>query len=442
MASVRRQRVAEQMQEEISSLIAKGLKDPRIGFVTITSVDISADLKRAWVYFCTSGTDADRERSQQGLQSSSGYIRRMLGKRLRLRNIPEFEFKYDESLDRGNQIETILSEVREQEGWDDPERVRGSAEEVALAFIAGKRFLVTSHLNPDGDAIASMLAVRLLLESMGKEVVCYNPDPVPHNFMFLAGAADIENTTGEDSFDHTVVLDCSELNRCGPLPAEELRGKLVGIDHHLTVSPLGEARYLNPKASSIGEMLDKVLEHLPVEIDLDLAKCLYCSILTDTGSFRYSNTAPATLHLAARLVEIGVSPWDMTLKVYESQPVERVHLLAEVLQTLVVDPSGKHASITVTDEMFEKTGTSKDLIDGFINYPRGIDGVEVAIQFRQADINRYKVSFRSRGNVDVASIAQGFGGGGHRNAAGCELSGELNEVQKIIYQAIDRALAP
>ena len=440
MTSFRLQRLSEQIMEEISALLLKGLKDPRIGFVTITAVDVSPDLSRAWVYFCTPGSEEERERSRSGLQSAAGFIRKALGKRLHIKQIPAFEFRYDTSLDRGDKIERILSEVREKEGWDDPTRVRGSAEEVARALGESKSCLVTSHTNPDGDAVASVLAMGHILELLGKQSVMYNPDEVPANYAHLPGAEKISRQPGEGPYDATIVLDCSELSRVGPLPEAERLGRIIGIDHHLTAEPLGDVYYLDPGASSIGEMIDRILEHLPVELDLTLANCIYCSILSDTGSFRYSNTSPAALRSAARMVAQGVSPWDMARQVYESQPRERLLMLANVLPSLHVDPSGRYASILVTRDMFETTGATADMIDGFINYPRRIEGVEVAIQFREVDPGRYKVSFRSRGNANVAAIAEQFGGGGHANAAGCTVSGNFEEVHDKVYRAVEATL--
>jgi phosphoesterase RecJ-like protein len=440
MTSFRLQRLSEQIQEEISALLLKGLKDPRIGFVTITAVDISPDLSRAWVYFCTPGTEEERERSRLGLQSAAGFIRKALGKRLHIKQIPAFEFRYDTSLDRGDKIERILSEVREKEGWDDPTRVRGSAEEVARALNESRNCLVTSHTNPDGDAIASVLAMGHILGLLGKQAVMYNPDEVPANYAHLPNAEKIAKEPGEGPYDTTIVLDCSEFSRVGPLPPAERLGKIIGIDHHLTAEPLGDVYYLDPGASSIGEMIDRIIEHLPVELDLSLATCIYCSILSDTGSFRYSNTTPAALRSAARMLAQGVSPWDMARQVYESQPRERLLMLAAVLPSLQVDPSGRYASILVTREMFETTGATADMIDGFINYPRRIEGVEVAIQFREIDQDRYKISFRSRGNANVAEVADQFGGGGHANAAGCTLSGSFQEVRDKIYRAVEATL--
>ncbi len=440
MKSVRIQRVAEQIHEEISGLLTKGLKDPRLGFVTITGVEVSPDLGNAWVYFSCPGTEQERSLSLEGLESSAGFIRRTLGKRLHLRAIPQFHFKYDQSLDCGDHIERLLVEVREKEGWDDPTRLRGSAEDVIRALGEAEKFLVTSHFNPDGDAIASVLAMRMILLAMGKQVVAYNKDPVPRIYSFLPGTQAFVTSPGDGPYDATLVLDCGELERCGPLPPAPALGRLICIDHHLTTSPLGEAFYIDPGASSIGEMIDRLLPLLPVELDADLASCIYCSILTDTGSFRYSNTTPAALRTVARMVEAGVEPWEMSNRIYESQPQERIHLLSEVLQTLWLDPQGRYGSVLVTREMLESHGASMDMIDGFINYPRSIEGVQVAIQFRESDQGQYKVSFRSRGRVNVAEIAAGFGGGGHHNAAGCTLSGTADEVSARIYGAVEDAL--
>jgi phosphoesterase RecJ-like protein len=392
------------------------------------------------VFFCTPGTVEEREQSRQGLQSAAGFIRKTLLKRLTLRIVPELEFVYDKSLDEGDKIERLLAQVRKTEGWDDPARARGSSAEVAAALKVHQRFLITSHTNPDGDAIASTLALGMILAKLGKQAVCYNPDPVPVNYRFLSGLGDLQTSFGEGSFDATVVLDCSELDRVGPLPAPERRGALIGIDHHLSAKPLGQAHYLDPAASSIGEMIDQVLTDLDVELDPPLATCLYTSILSDTGSFRYSNTTPAALRAAARMVAAGVSPWEVAMQVYESQPLTRLRLLTKALQTLEVDPLNRYGSILVSRQMFEEIGGGEDLIDGFINFPRSIEGVEVAIQFRELEPAKYKVSFRSRGRVNVASVAEGFGGGGHANAAGCVLSGTLPEIRQRIYQAVEAQL--
>ena len=440
MASIRTKRVAEQIQEEISALLLKGLKDPRIGFVTITGVEVSPDFSKALVYFCSTEDEDEREQSREGLQSAAGFIRKLLGKRLRLKTIPEFQFRYDTSLDEGDRIERLLVEVREQEGWNDPTRARGTAQEVAQALVDSQYVLVTSHTNPDGDAIGSSLALGHLLKKMGKDVVIYNQDPVPANYRFLPGSDGITHSIDGQQFDTTVVADCSELSRVGKQIKRENLGTIVGIDHHLTTTPLGEKSYLDPNASAIGEMIYNIMQYLPIELDETLAVCIYTTILSDTGSFRYSNTSPRALQVASEMVAHGVAPWEVALAVYESQPLKRLELLGQVLKTLQVESNGRYGSIVITQDMFDQTQTAEDLIDGFINYPRSIEGVEVSVQFReQPTRDGYKVSFRSRGRVNVAQIADLFGGGGHANAAGCALVGELESIRNRIREAVEES---
>jgi phosphoesterase RecJ-like protein len=441
VANVRNRRVAEQIQAEVSALLLRGLKDPRLGFVTITSVDVTQDLKFARVFFCSPEGEAKQDEIKEGLESAKGFIRKHLARTLRLRSVPEIDFRFDPSIDHGARISQILDEVREREGWNDPTRERGSAEEVARVLLASQRVLVTCHLNPDGDAVASMLGLAGALRALGKEVTAYNPDPIPDNFLFLPGASEVVRAPGPGPFDATVVLDCSELERVGPLPPPETRGRLVSLDHHLTSEPLGEAFHVKPQASSIGEMIHGLLPHLGLAADPAVATCIYTSILTDTGSFHYSNTTPEALGVAAEMVARGVQPWEVARAVYESQPRSRLELLARVLQTLEVSPSGQYGSIRVSLQMFQETGTTKDMLDGFINYPRSIDGVEVAIQYREEGPRLTKVSFRSRGRVNVAAISEQFGGGGHFNAAGCTLEADLDEARALVQRVVERALS-
>jgi bifunctional oligoribonuclease and PAP phosphatase NrnA len=442
MPNVRTLRVAEQIQEEISGLLLKGIKDPRIGFVTITGVKITADLRQAKVFFCSPGSEEEREKSKAGLQSAAPFIRKTLLKRLKLKTIPELEFVYDISLDEGNRIETLLAEVRKQEGWDDPTRVRGSASEISTTLKKHQVFLVTSHRNPDGDAVASTLAMVRLLQILGKQAIGYQPDKIPENFAFLPGFDTIQKTVPPDlSFDATVILDCSELTRVGALPEPARRGVQIVIDHHLTAKPCGDVVFLNPNASAIGELIDQILQEMGIEPDPELATCIYTSILTDTGSFHYSNSTPEALRSAARMVAAGALPWEIALRVYESFPLKRFQLLTRVLQSLEISPAGNFGSILISKSMFDETGTSDDIIDGFINFPRSIQGVEVAIQFRELSENQYKVSFRSRGKINVAEISGQFGGGGHANASGCTLSGSLSEVKQMVFEAVESSLA-
>ncbi len=310
------------------------------------------------------------------------------------------------------------------------------------ALRGARRVLVTMHRGPDGDALGSALALACALREMGRDVTVYNPDDLPYNFQFLPGASGVARSVAPGaSFDVTVATDAGAFDRLGPeVPEKPRRGVLLNLDHHITTEPFGDVNYVDPMAASVGILAWKVIRGLGHAISRDAATCIYASILADTGCFRYSSTDPECLRIAAELLEAGVDPWEMTVRVYEMQPLARMRLLADVLKTLEVH--GKLATITITREMTAKTGTHLDLTDGFINYARSIDGVEVAASFREPEdgSRAWRVSFRSRGRVNVAAIAQKFGGGGHHNAAGCSIEGDEAAVRARIAEEIEAAL--
>jgi phosphoesterase RecJ-like protein len=316
------------------------------------------------------------------------------------------------------------------------------AENLPLAVEAlrgAARVLLTMHRGPDGDALGSALALASALREMGREVTVYNPDELPYNFKFLRGADQVARSLPVDAaFDVTVVTDAGAFDRLGPdVPQKPRCGVVLNLDHHITTEPFGDVNYVDPEAASVGILAYKIIEGLGHPLSRDAAECIYASILADTGCFRYSSTDPECMRIAARLIELGVEPWEMTVRVYEQQPLARMRLLAEVLQTLEVH--GRLATITITNGMLAKAGT--DLTDGFINYARSVDGVEVAAAFREPENGGpWRVSFRSRGRVNVAAIAQKFGGGGHHNAAGCSIAGEEQAVRAQIAAEIERAI--
>lgn len=316
--------------------------------------------------------------------------------------------------------------------------MKEAIEGIVKAIESGSRFLVTSHINPDGDAIGSVLALSLAIRGMGKEAVAYNVDGVPYQFSFLPMADElVSKLEGDTSFDAVFVMDCAELERVEEGFIEKVSAKLwINIDHHLTNSGFADISLLDRDACSTGYLVYEVIKALPVGITREIAENIYTTIIVDTGSFRYSNATEEAFRAAGEMVALGVSPWHVANMVYENQPRGRVKLLNMVLDTLGVSDGGKVASVVVTREMMEKTGTGADATDGFVNYPRSIEGVEVAVLVRETGDDEYKVSYRSKGNVNVAEVAGSFGGGGHRNAAGCVLKGELSDVRRRAVAAV------
>jgi phosphoesterase RecJ-like protein len=311
------------------------------------------------------------------------------------------------------------------------------------ALERGRRFLVTMHQEPDGDALGSSLALSLLLREQGREALVYSHQGVPAPFAFLPGADRVVRGLPRDArFDVTVACDAGSPSRLGPdLPDASRRGVLLNLDHHLTTPHFGDVNLIDVQAASVGVLIYRLAAAMNRDLSRDVATCLWVSLIADTGNFRYSNTDPECLRIAADLVTRGVRPWDVSSRLHNSQPLERVKLLAEVLKTLTVSGSGRIAWVTATQELFDRFGTSEETSEGFIHYPRSIAGVEVAIVFREEPSGKVKLSFRSRGRADVSAVAVRLGGGGHHNASGCTLDGELSEVRAHVVREVERELA-
>lgn len=312
--------------------------------------------------------------------------------------------------------------------------------DILKTINAGQRFLVASHEGPDGDALASTLALTLALRELGKDAVAYNRDGVPSPFGFLPGAAGVVSSVdGLEPFDAGFILDAGELRRAGNHLAQLCR-LLVNIDHHPHSEHFGAIHYVDERACATGILIYRILVALGHPLSPDVARCIYAAILSDTGSFRYSNADPEAFRVAAELVGGGVNPWDVAAALYEHQPEQRLRLLALALGTLTVSPCGRLGSVSVTSEMFLAAGAGPEHTDGFVNYPRSIEGVEVGLFFRQTGPAAFKVGFRSKGRIDVGALAREFGGGGHHNAAGAALDGTLEQVRATVLSRLAQLL--
>lgn len=308
------------------------------------------------------------------------------------------------------------------------------------AVSRARKVVVAGHIDPDGDALGSCLAWTLLLRKLGKEVIVYNRDPVPYTYKFLPGSELLVNQLPEHA-DLLCLLDCSDFARAGS-ELENWRGysSSLCIDHHLTADGKADINLVYPQACATGELIYELTLCLDPGFRDDVAINLYTAILTDTGSFRYANATPSAFAIAGELVARGVDPWEITQAVFESQPLGRIRLLGRVLESLRLSASGRVAAVAVTAAVFQETGTNSEYTDGLVNYPRSIAGVEVAFLARETGPGQYKLSFRSRGKVNVARLAAEFGGGGHHNAAGCRLEGELPELIDRVFAIVEKLL--
>ena len=323
-----------------------------------------------------------------------------------------------------------------------PEKI-ALAKSFASAFRPGQRVCLTTHVNPDGDGLGSEVGLIHLLRANGVEAVITNPTPTPPRFSFLFNDLPGVDKTGDAvreirRADLIVVLDISDISRLGMLIAavRERGVPTACVDHHVSAGqlPLGP-RYVDPEAAATGELIFELAKGNGWPITQAVAKALYVAILTDTGGFRFSNTRPRTLRIAADLLEAGVDAEEIYLEVYAKAPEGRPRLLADALQTLVVEPQYGLAWVTVPPGSIERHGVSSDDLDGVVEFPRSIEGVRMALLFREIAQGRVKVSLRSVGDVDVAAFAKAYGGGGHTKAAGLSLTGSLAEVQTTVLRA-------
>jgi phosphoesterase RecJ-like protein len=303
----------------------------------------------------------------------------------------------------------------------------------------GQRFLVAAHVSPDGDALGSMLATMHGLRALGKQVVAYDRDPAPARLQFLDGAGEIVTTPPRGPFDATFVHDCGDVRLLGEaFPPRAVTGPLVVLDHHATVRPYGDVVLRDPSASAVGVIVARLLRALGVTLTKPIAEALWCSLVSDTGWFRYSSTDVETLELARACVAAGVQPWQFARRAEEEQPPGRLRLLALVLATLEL--RGKLALLSLDDEMLSQAGAGPELSDGFVNYARALEGVEVGVLVTKLRLG-LRASLRSKGGCDVAAIAAQFDGGGHRAAAGCTIEGEYAAARARLVAAIEKALA-
>ena len=316
--------------------------------------------------------------------------------------------------------------------------------DLVLETVRGaKRIMITGHLQPDGDAIGSMLALGYVLRALGKDVVLYNPDEIPQRYRFLPGSEGVVRTLGPGArFDASIVVDCGDEKLLGPTwPGREVTGTVIVLDHHRSHRDFGDVVYRSD-ACAVGEIVFRIAEHLGVPIGREAAECIYASMCTDTGGFRYASTSPDALRIAAALVEAGAQPWKAAWHLFESWPIARLRLLTDVLSTLELRAGGRVALLRVPRELVTRQGATLDMIEGFINYARMVEGVEVSALVSEAPNGLVKASFRSRGKVPVDAIAARFGGGGHLGAAGCAFEGTtLDAVLHRVAAALEEAVA-
>lgn len=311
-------------------------------------------------------------------------------------------------------------------------------EQVLQHITEGRHFLVTSHTRPDGDAIGSTLALAQILRKMGKKAEIILGDSVPIIYRPLPHAETIIHASHVNgNFDAAIILECDSVLRTRLQGLEE--HFLINIDHHETSKPFADVNWIDPSACAVAEMVFRLALAAGVKITPEIATCLYTAVLTDTGAFCFSPTSACTFELAKVLVEHGADPARIAQNVYFSSPTSKMRLLGAALSNL--HREGVVTWMTVTRQDMDRCGALEEDCEGLVNYALGIAGVEVAVFFRETVGDRVRISIRSKGAVDVAAIAQKFGGGGHECASGFSLAGPLEAAEKKVLAEL-RSILP
>jgi phosphoesterase RecJ-like protein len=332
-----------------------------------------------------------------------------------------------QSASMSRQLDPALVGPLESSLAEDTPRAPGKRHHAAIAAILGaiqdaQNILVTAHARPDGDAVGSVLACGMILQQLGKQVTMAFSDRVPLIYRWLPCAQSIQYSQRiEGNFDLVILLECDGIERSRLKGLEGRR--LINIDHHTSGRNFAHLNWIDTSACAVAEQVFMLACAAGVRVTPEMATCLYMAVLTDTGSFCYEGTDANTFSLAQELVRLGACPAHIAQDVYFSNPMSKMLLLGAALANLRRD--GRVAWLWVTTSDMERTNAAEEDCEGIVNYAIGIAGVEVAVFLRELPDHRVRLSLRSKGAVNVAAIAESFGGGGHENASGCTLSGPL-----------------
>ena len=462
MDPYRTNKLNQSLRQALAELLQNAVKDPRVGFVTVNKVELNRDHTVARVLWSVMGGEEERATSFAGLKKAAGFLQSRVSRTLGLRQAPSLRFEYDESVERGIELDVVLDELEQRgEFLSEQEKLRRlelddlqPPADLMGALAGAGRVWVVPHVNPDPDAIGSALALTEALEAAGKEAVTVAYADAPANVTALPGYDRIVPDDGaaalfaEAAPDLLVLVDCHRLDRTGPL-----EGLLAGIDarwcidHHLVSQRKApEPGWVEARACSSCTLVHQVIAALvdedgdPVALSLDMATNLYAGLLNDTGGFRFDNTVPFTFEFARRLAERGVDTAQVAAATLHRYRPEAIGMLQRVLATFSYHAGGRVVVAHATRAMVEETGGAMSDTEGFVNFAMSVDGVRMAAFLKEKPGGgAWRVSLRAR-DGDVQQVAARHGGGGHQQAAGCDLEGDVGEVAAQLAAELEDAL--
>ena len=311
----------------------------------------------------------------------------------------------------------------------------GLLEQTAEAIRRRQRFVIASHVRPDGDAVGSQMAMAYALKYLGKEVRVVSRDVAPPPLQVFPGVLEIEILERvDDPGDAVIVMESGDLLRTGVSGLD--RGFVINIDHHVGNSMFGAINWFDVSAAACGEMVFDLVRELGVPLSHDIAVHLYVAILTDTGSFHHSNITPRTFEICRQCVEAGVNPSAVARSIFDSNNLGRLKLMGAILSRMQLDPSGRLATVSVDEELVTSCNGTYEDTEGLINLPLTVREIQAVVFFKEVGPDDWRVSMRSKGDVNINAVAKEFGGGGHKNASGCSASGSLEHLKRVFQQKI------
>ena len=323
----------------------------------------------------------------------------------------------------------------------DGERENAAMRGILDAIREGSRFLVASHINPDGDAVGAMAAMGHLFHSLGKEAVLYNASGPPPHFSWLALPSPIRTALPQEDFDWIIALDCGDEKRGGEaLQALMAARPTIVVDHHVANTLWGAINWVEPDRSSTCEMVGMLAQALGVEPAGPLGAALYLGIVTDTDNFSFDNTSPGCMEMAARIVRLGVQPGPVNELIRNQWSPARFKLWGEALAGLALHFGGRLGVIHVTAGQFARLGATGADCEGLTNFVLRLKGCQVAQLLREDRPGTLKLSLRSVSGVNIQPVAAAFGGGGHAGAAGATLKGSIEDMEPRVTAALKNAL--
>ncbi|MDR1068423.1 MAG: 30S ribosome-binding factor RbfA [Clostridiales Family XIII bacterium] len=438
-------RIGEEIRRIISDMLLRELKDPGLsGLVSVTGVKASDDGSYAAVYVTKLvggesgelGEDEEREMIA-AFDRAKGLIRHEIGARLGLRHAPELQFKLDVSEAYGRHIEGIIKDlglVRE--------KPMNTFAQLFEAITDADTIRIYPHENMDADTYGTSVAVCLALRGIGKDCAVVIDEKIPDNIRFLDNGCTKNAEDADADADLAMLVDGAEKERLGSFRAALFAGaeKKMCFDHHSSSKALWDYNYIDADAAATAEIIYDFLTENAVAIGEPIAEALYTGIVTDTGKFQYANTTPKTLRIASSLIELGVRPDKISNEVYQNIRLEKMRLESAVLGTLKSVADGKAVIATLSRDMLDGTGAIDEETEGMAEILRSIRGVEVSVFLRENEEGKVKASMRAKSYYDVSRLAQRFGGGGHRRAAGFTADKPLAEVVAEIADILGQTL--